>query len=105
MAAVAAVRVAATGMVAAVGGMTLVVSVGAVLAMAMIAVVMVAITIDRPAWRSHDHRWRTRPLNHHDWRRVAEDHPRKWRQRNADADVDTCLGSRSRSEKNRREHC
>ena len=41
---------------------------------------------------------------HNDWRGVANDHSRKRRQGNAEADVDTCLRSGSGSEKNRREH-
>ena len=99
MAVAATVRVAATGMVAAVRTIPVRVSVIAVIAMAIIAVAMrmvsVAVSVDR----------RTRARYHHDWRGVTKNNPRKWWQWKANTDVDTCLGSRSRSEKNRREHC
>jgi hypothetical protein len=72
-----------------------------------VRIMAVAISIDRPPTgrRSHeDGRWAIARC-HHDSRGVSKNHPRKWRQRNANVNVDTCLGSRSRSEKNRCDQC
>ena len=69
-----------------------------------VVVVGVAVSIDRPAGRGHDHGVNAMARCHHDRRGIAKNHPRNRWQRNANTDVYTCLGSRSRSEKNRCQH-
>jgi hypothetical protein len=72
---------------------------------AVVAAIMgLSVSIDRLAWRGHNHRWSTRPGRYHNWSGITDNHPRQRRQRNANVDVDTCLRSPSRSDKNRCEH-
>jgi hypothetical protein len=92
----------------AVGTMTVPVTMVVLTAMmpaAVVAAIMgLSVSIDRPAWRGHNHGWSTRAWRYDHGRGITNNHPRQRRQRKANVDVDTCLRSRSRSDKNRCEH-
>jgi len=95
MAVVATMRKLPTAGILAVGPIPVAVSIITAISASMVTVsvrmVAVAVSIDRPAWRGHDHRRRTMARYHHDGRGVTKNHPRKWRQRNANVNVNSCL--------------
>ena len=108
MAAVIAVRIVpATAMLRTI---PMAVSVSVVVSMSVVSVlvrgVAVTVSIDwHTGRRSHDHGRGTMARRHHDRCGITNYHSRKWRQRNANVNVDSCLGSCSSSKKNRCEHC
>ena len=105
MAVMAAVRMVPAGVVTPVAVAVIAVVSVAVVSMPLRMTITIAVSIDRPTWRSHHYRRYPMARCHHDVRGVSKYHPRKWRKRKANVYVDSCLGSRSRSEKNRCEHC